>query len=170
MVRRPFIWAAIAAFFLDQTSKILVYGLIEKGDSVRVIGDVLRFGHVENPAGVFGLSFGPPLVYIVVQLLVTGLVLWFGLKANSSWLTTAFGMILGGALGNLTDRLRLGRVIDFIDVEIRPLHFRWFTFNLADAFLVVGILMVLGFELFSRIRSGRRKSAPTTDRTVQCSK
>ncbi|MEO0079824.1 MAG: signal peptidase II [candidate division WOR-3 bacterium] len=157
MLRRPFVWTAIAALFLDQVSKLLVYGLIERGESVRVVGDLLRFSHSENPHGVFGLPFGPPILYIVVQGVVAALVVRLGIRAKGSWLASAFGMILGGALGNLADRIRLGRVIDFIDFEVRAVGFRWYTFNLADAFVVIGILMMLGYELHNQVRCRRQR-------------
>ncbi|MEO0080635.1 MAG: signal peptidase II [candidate division WOR-3 bacterium] len=157
MLRRPFVWAAIAALFLDQMSKLLVYGLIERGESVRIVGDILRFSHSENPHGVFGLPFGPPVVYVVVQSLVAALVVGLGIRAKGSWLACAFGMILGGALGNLADRIRLGRVIDFIDFELRAVGFRWYTFNLADTFVVIGILMMLGHEIYSQVRHRRQR-------------
>jgi signal peptidase II len=65
-------------------------------------------------------------------------------------MATAYGLVLGGALGNLIDRIRLGYVIDFIVVELPKLGFRWYTFNLADASLVVGVIMLLGYEFFGR--------------------
>ncbi len=145
---RCFVWAAITALFLDQVTKVLVYGLVPGGEVVRLLGDVLRIWHVHNPQGVFGLSYGPRVFYLLLPLVGAVLVVWFGLRARACWPATAYGMILGGALGNVIDRMRFGYVIDFIDVGWRGWH--WHTFNLADAGVVIGVVMLLGRELFRR--------------------
>lgn len=92
-----------------------------------------------NPYGVLGLACGPYWNCILLSVLVSILILWFGLCARSGWCAAAYGLVLGGAVGNVIDRLRLGHVIDFVIVALRALHLRWYTLNLADA-CVVGIL------------------------------
>lgn len=141
------------ALFLDQLTKVLVYGLFGGGlagppGGVRILGEVLRLVYEHNRHGVFGLEYGPPVIYLVLPVVGSALVIWLGLRAINGWLATAYGLILGGALGNLIDRIRLGYVIDFIVVELPRLRFRWYTFNLADAFLVVGVIMLIGHEFF----------------------
>lgn len=152
MLRRPFVWAAIGSLFLDQVTKMLIYGLFGGGladspGSVRILGDILRFVYERNQHGVFGLVYGPRVIYLILPIAGIALVIWLGLQTLSGWLATAYGLILGGALGNLVDRIRLGYVIDFIVVELPRLRFRWYTFNLADAFLVIGVIMLIGYEL-----------------------
>ncbi len=159
ILRRPFVWAAIASLFLDQLSKMLIYGLFGGGSAdlpggVRVLGDVLRFVYERNQHGVFGLEYGPPVIYLVLPVAGSALVLWLGLRAVGSWLAIAYGLILGGAVGNLIDRIRLGYVIDFIVVELPRLRFRWYTFNLADAFLVIGVIMLVGHEFLRSRKQG----------------
>ncbi|MEO0085187.1 MAG: signal peptidase II [candidate division WOR-3 bacterium] len=158
-MKRPFVWAAIGALFLDQLTKVWVYGTVAEGESVRLIGSVLSVSNRQNPHGVFGWVYGPAVVYLVLPIAGSLLVLWFALRARSNWLSFVYGMILGGALGNVIDRIRLGHVIDFIDVEIRALKFRWFTFNLADAFLVVGVILLVAFELFRKKPGPERPAA-----------
>jgi signal peptidase II len=145
MSRRFFVWAAVLGLFADQLTKLMVYGMIEPGDSVRVIGNVLRFIHTDNPQGVFGLNYGPRFVYYILPAIGAALVIWFGLRERARWSATAYGLILAGALGNLADRVRFGgRVIDFIDFSVRGWH--WYTFNVADTLVFVGIVMLLGRE------------------------
>lgn len=160
-LKRPFVWAAIGALFLDQITKVWVYGSVPEGESVRLIGSVLSVSNRQNPHGVFGWSYGPSVVYLILPVAGSLLVLWFALRARSNWLSFVYGMILGGALGNVIDRFRLGHVIDFIDVEIRALKFRWFTFNLADAFLVVGVILLIVFEFFRKKPQPERRAEQT---------
>ncbi len=159
-LRRSFVWTAIASLFADQLTKILVYGLtggVEGGAPIRILGDILKISYTTNTRGVFGIPFGPRLMYFILPGIGTILVLIFALKTKSTWLGSAYGLILGGALGNLIDRFRLGFVIDFIDFELRPLHIRWFTFNLADAFVVIGVIMIFLYEIAGTLKSRRQK-------------
>lgn len=137
------------ALFFDQVTKITVYGLLEPGESTRIIGSLLRVLRTENDQGVFGWSYGPAWVYYLLPLMGIVLVLLFAARSTGAWPATAYGLILGGAVGNLVDRFRLGgRVIDFIDVGWRGWH--WYTFNLADTFVVTGIVMLMVREFLWR--------------------
>ncbi len=159
-LRRSFVWTAITALFLDQLTKILVYGItggLEGGAPIPLIGNLLKISYTTNPRGVFGVPFGPRFMHFLLPGLGAILVLFFGLRTKSNWLGSAYGLILGGALGNLTDRVRLGYVIDFIDFELRSIRFRWFTFNLADAFIVVGVIMILIHEIIAGVKNRQRK-------------
>jgi signal peptidase II len=161
MPRRFFVWGAVLALFLDQVTKVMVYGFIRPGESVRVIDNILRLVHTDNPQGVFGLSFGLPILYYILPSVGAVLVLWFGLRVRERWSAAAYGFILGGAVGNLADRVRLGgRVIDFIDVGWRGWH--WYTFNIADGAVVVGVIMLLAREFLWRRPAGDRTEPPTT--------
>ncbi len=148
MRRLFFIWAGVA-LLLDQTSKYLVRTLVRVGDPVRLAGDWVRIVVTSNEHGVFGLKYGHQLLYLVLPIVGSSVIIWFGLKAKDRWSASAFGLVLGGALGNLIDRLMLGgQVVDFVDMGVGRL--RWFTYNIADACLVVGIIMLLGREFLSR--------------------
>ncbi len=168
MKRSFFVWAAIAGLFLDQVTKIVVHGMyrsgaFEQASTLRVLGEVLRIGYEKNQHGVFGLIYGPMFLYFVLPLSASALVVWLGLKAQDRWSATAYGVILAGALGNVIDRARFGYVVDFLVFELRKLGFRWFTFNLADAFVVVGCIMLLGREFLWRPKQGSAE-APGPDR------
>ena len=79
----------------------------------------------------------------VVSLGVIGLIVFYhGRAGGSSYMTITLGLLLGGAIGNMLDRLRLGYVVDFIDIGIGD--FRWYTFNVADAAISLSIVMLIG--------------------------
>ncbi len=159
MPRRIFIWAAIVSLCLDQISKVLAYGMLTEHISYRLIGNLVRLSLTTNSQGLFGMSYGPPVIYFILPVLGIGLVLYFALRTRDKWLTIAYGLVLGGAVGNLVDRVRLaGRVIDFIDIGVRG--WRWYTFNLADLWVVVGVILLLFREFFGP----RAKPQSTTDR------
>jgi signal peptidase II len=119
---------------------------------------VLKLACEQNRQGVFGLHYGPQILYFVLPLSASALVIWYGFRAKDAWSATAFGMILSGALGNVIDRARFGYVIDFIVFELRRLGFEWYTFNLADAFVVVGAIMLLGKEFLWHRPAGNHQA------------
>jgi signal peptidase II len=161
MKRRFFFWAAVVGLFLDQLTKILVHGMYRSGAfdrtcTIGLVGSLLRLAYEKNQQGVFGLKYGPKFLYFVLPLSASALVAWLGLKARDWWSATAYGAIMAGALGNVIDRARFGYVIDFIVFEVRRLGFRWYTFNLADTFVVVGCIMLLAKEFLCRPKAEGR--------------
>jgi signal peptidase II len=94
----------------------------------------------------------------LVSIAVIGLIVLYHARVGRSlYLSIALGLLLGGALGNMTDRLRLGYVVDFVDMGIGD--FRWYTFNVADAAISTSIVMLIGAALIpSLIGLGERRS------------
>jgi signal peptidase II len=165
MTRRFFIWAAILGLVADRIPKLIVYGLFTSGafsdgHELRLFGNVLKVTYAMNPHGLFSLNYGPPFMYFALPLSAAALVAWYGLRAKDGWSAAAFGLILSGALGNVIDRVGLSYVIDFLLFDI-PGHpvvlfnrvsiIPWPVFNLADAFVFVGVVMLLGRELLGRV-------------------
>lgn len=111
------------------------------GESRKIIGGFVRFTYIRNPNSVFGLHFGGPVVSTILTIMAFIFVIYLFIISNHRFTLTALSFIIGGALGNLTDRLLDGEVIDFIDVGIN--RFRWPTFNVADSFVTIGIILVL---------------------------
>jgi signal peptidase II len=129
---------------LDQATKALVTGWLPLYRSVSVIPGFFNLTHVLNPGGAFGFlaDQGPvvrQLLFVVATCLAIGLILYYFHRtpAGYRWLIAAFALILGGAVGNLIDRLRFGKVVDFLDFYIGSGH--WPAFNLADSAITVGI-------------------------------
>jgi signal peptidase II len=129
---------------LDQFTKVLVLRYLPLYHSVTVIPGFFDLTHVKNPGGAFGfLSGSDPrlrsVVFLFFSFLAVGLILWFYYKtpATHPYLTGAFAMIFGGAVGNLIDRVRFGKVTDFLDFFVGNLH--WPAFNIADSAITIGI-------------------------------
>lgn len=129
---------ALAVFLLDQGTKALVEGSMRPGESITVIPGFLSITHIRNDGGAFGILGGSPLVLLIGSVVAVVIVLWMLLTGRPSRLTTlGGGLILGGAAGNLLDRLSTGEVTDFV-------HFSfWYVFNAADAAITVGVAALL---------------------------
>jgi signal peptidase II len=142
-VRWPvFVALAAAIVVVDQLTKAWVVGRLAPGESFDVAGDLLRIVHGRNTGALFGLFRDQAPIFAVVSLGVVAIIVAYEARAGRSLLVTiALGLLLGGALGNLTDRVRLGYVVDFVDAGLGGL--RWYTFNVADAAVSGAILLLL---------------------------
>jgi signal peptidase II len=141
---------------LDQFTKVLVLRYMPLYHSVTVIPGFFDLTHIQNPGGAFGFLAGsdPRLrtaVFLFFSLLAVGLILWFYIKAPAThpYLAAAFAMIFGGAVGNLIDRVRFGKVTDFLDFYVGNLH--WPAFNVADSAISIGIMIFLLHLLFKKM-------------------
>jgi signal peptidase II len=158
--------AAVAA--ADLISKAAVFSWLdgrglEFGEKYWVFGRWFALTMVMNPGvtGGVGSALGPTLLSALTFLAVVGITLYILLpKSHDRWTLLALAFILGGAIGNLFDRLVFGEVRDFIDIWPRlpwpPWLFHWPTFNLADSAIVTGVIMLLFHSLFL---SGKKKGA-----------
>ena len=126
---------AAAVFVCDVVTKYLVASHMQPGDSVQVIPGFLDITYIHNAGAAFGLLQNQTLLFLVITAAVIVLIITYGRRVARSTpiLGVAFGLQLGGALGNLLDRLLYARVIDFIDFKIWP-----FIFNVADMAIVIG--------------------------------
>ena len=130
--------AAVALVIaLDQGSKQLVVSALRRGESVDVVPG-LELTNTRNTGVAFGALEGSgTIVALLIGVALAVLVGYFAMNAGRPWLWLPAGMVLGGALGNLVDRVREGAVIDFID----PLA--WPAFNVADSAIVIGVFGLL---------------------------
>jgi signal peptidase II len=138
---------------LDQASKQWIIASFHYGERWVVVPDLLDLTHVRNPGGAFSFLAGAPaghraVFFIGTTLLAIALLIVFyrRLEPGARVSAAALGMILGGALGNLIDRMIYGEVIDFLDVHLWS-GYTWPTFNLADSFIVVGVAVLI-VEIF----------------------
>ncbi len=137
---------------LDQASKAWVLANFELGVPVQVVGDWLRIWYIQNAGALFGLFQQSAVIFGVVSLVVIGVILWIHsrMAASGGWITTlGLGLLLGGAVGNVIDRFRFGYVVDFVDIGIGS--WRFFTFNVADACIDIGILILIVVALVPAI-------------------
>jgi len=129
---------------VDQLSKHLVNAYLAPYASVTLVENFVHLSHVRNPGGAFGvLSWVHPNFFVVIAGLAIGVVFVFfwSLGRDQKLPATALSLILGGAVGNLADRVRIGSVVDFIDVHWHAL--RWPAFNVADAAITVGVFLLV---------------------------
>ena len=144
---------AVVVYTLDQLSKAAVVANLRLGESVDVVGDLVRIWHARNTGAAFSLLPGAFWLFVPVTILALVMIAYFHreFRNRGPWIHIVLGVILGGSLGNLTDRLRLGYVVDFVSVGIGDRRFP--TFNVADSAVVVGIgLLVLYLTLADRRR------------------
>ncbi|HKW26244.1 MAG TPA: signal peptidase II [Terriglobales bacterium] len=160
MRKYHFLIAALVVVF-DRLAKWIVDKNIALHESVAVVPGFFHLTHVENRGAAFGLFAESPsewkiavlVLFSLVALVVVSALLW---KNSHAMTTTGVGLalILGGALGNLWDRLVSGQVVDFLDFYVGSYH--WPAFNLADSAIVVGALLLVTEILFSKSPSEQK--------------
>lgn len=148
--RTPVLLLATAAvlYAADQVTKALVVANLAYGERVPIIGDTVQLWHLRNTGAAFSILPGALWLFIPVTIVALGMVVHFHrqFRDRSPWLHVILGFILAGALGNLTDRVRWGYVVDFVSVGIGDL--RWPAFNVADPALVGGIILLVAYLTF----------------------
>lgn len=142
------IWVVAAlTFLLDQSSKFLVSRSLKLNESLAVIKNTFHITLVHNTGAAFGIFKEQKLFFIIIAVLAVSTIAIYIRKAKKAFFLrdAALALILGGALGNLADRLRLGYVIDFLDFRI------WPVFNVADSAVTIGaIMLVICIPYFSK--------------------
>ena len=134
----------------DQLSKAWVTGNFAPSQSVDVLGSWLRFVHWTNSGILFGMLPQSGPAFAVVSAVVIGLIVLYHARAGRGVVTTiALGLLLGGALGNLIDRVHYGAVVDWIDMGIGSVRF-W-TYNIGDAAITTSILLLIVMAVFPAV-------------------
>ncbi len=138
---------AIAVVVLDQLAKSWVVGNLAQGESFQLIGDWVRIVHWRNSGILFGMLPQSAGAFAIVSVVVAGLIVGYHARAGRGLLVTiALSLLLGGALGNLVDRLHYGSVIDFVDMGIG--NWRFYTYNIADAAITTALVLLIGMAIF----------------------
>jgi signal peptidase II len=145
-----FLGSAAVVLVADQLTKAWLTSFLAPGEAVRVVGDVIRLVHGQNAGGLFGLFQGQALPFAVASIVVVSLIIGYHARSGRNrYLSVTLGLLLGGALGNLLDRLRLGYVVDFVDAGVGSA--RWYTFNVADAAISIAILLLLAASIWPAV-------------------
>lgn len=141
---------------LDQLTKWLITSSLSYYEVVKVIPGFFNLIYIHNPGGAFGIlaknqSNLQSMLFIIIAVAAMGLILYLYKNTPSEYpvLSVGFALIFGGALGNMIDRIRLGEVIDFVDLYIAHLH--WPAFNIADSAITVGMLIFGFYILFRKV-------------------
>jgi signal peptidase II len=148
---------AALVLLVDQLSKSYIRHTMQEWTTRPVIGSFLRFTYINNPGGIFGVSFGNAFPYDIVSAVAIGLLFVLVLRERRKINMISYGLLLGGSLGNLWDRIFHVRITDFIDIGIGE-TFRGLVFNLADFAIVAGLVVFLSATLL-RNRFYSRKLA-----------
>jgi signal peptidase II len=156
---------AIAALvvLVDQFSKHFVTAWLGEGQSWDVVpwlAPVFRITHVTNTGAAFGLLPGwGDFFTVIAAIVIVAIIIYYREIPDGQWLMrAALGLQLGGAIGNLVDRLRWGSVVDFVDLNFWPLH-NWPVFNLADASIVTGVTLLALLMVWEEWREWDRQRA-----------
>ena len=146
--RRLELWLPIAIIAIDQLTKALVRARLRVYESVSIIPGFMDFTHVRNTGAAFGMLDGAdfPLKTTVIAVIATAALIGVGvysanLAAHQLLARIGLALIVGGAAGNLIDRLWFGSVVDFVDVYWRTHHF-W-AFNVADSAISIGVTVMI---------------------------
>ena len=146
-MKNKFLLIALFLFTVvsDQISKLIINKSFDLNESVSLIKNFLYLRYIKNPGIAFGLSFGHPLLMLAVTSLIIIILFILFLKGkiapDNELGKIAMVMILGGAIGNLIDRIRMREVIDFIDMGLGS--YRWPVYNLADAYVTIGMFILI---------------------------
>ena len=149
MAHRNTIWfyaTAILVVIIDQLTKLIARSQLVLDRPVPIIKDVLDWRLVYNPAAAFGIGQGfAPLLILVALVAIFAIVRLRRLRNLSLGISIGLGLLLGGAIGNLIDRLAFPSrgVTDFIDLSVKMGSYQWPTFNVADIAIVAGAIIVL---------------------------
>ena len=148
-----FLLTALGVIILDQVSKFIIAASIGFYESVPVIGGFFNLVHVRNRGMAFGLMNRPDAgisLYFLIAITIIAvllIIIWsVRLKHEERGLLFGLSLILGGAVGNLIDRIRLKEVIDFLDVYLGSYH--WPAFNIADSAITIGAIWIAVYIVF----------------------
>ena len=151
---RVFASISVVVVVLDQLTKAWLVSRLDPGQSLALVGDWLRLVHGQNTGALFGLFRDSAAGFAVVSIAVIGAILWYESRAGATvYVSLTLGLLFGGALGNLADRIRLGYVVDFVDAGVGTLRF-W-TFNVADASISLAIVLLLAASVWPSLAGQR---------------
>lgn len=127
----------------DQYTKLIVQQDMLIGQSIPVIPKIFHFTYVQNTGGAFGILRGRTNLFIIISIIVILFIVYFMFKEEKKdyFVKVVCSLILGGAISNLVDRMRLGYVVDFVDFQV------WPVFNVADSAISIGMVL-LSLRLF----------------------
>lgn len=166
-------WILVISLFvvvLDQVTKAIIRATFELHESVKVLGDLFRFTFVENHGMAFGIQFGRSGFFAVFAAIASLAILIYLYKVRGEKIQArvALALILGGAVGNLIDRILFGKVVDFFDCDFFNIHLgakrilffdfpgyhmdRWPVYNIADAAVTIGMVILVIMVIFEKDR------------------
>ena len=151
---------AALIYAADQVTKALVVANLAYGERVPIIGETVQLWHLRNTGAAFSILPGAVWLFIPITIIALGMVIYFHrqFRHRGAWIHVILGAILAGSLGNLTDRVRWGYVVDFVSVGIGDL--RWPAFNVADPAVVGGIILLVIYLTFFAEEEAHSRDEP----------
>lgn len=139
----------IILVIIDQLSKYYIQSTMMLGESIPVWEDIFHITYILNSGAAFGMMANQTAFFIVLALAIVGAVIYFypTIRRESRVMKLGIGLLLGGAIGNLIDRVQIGMVVDFFDFRIWPI------FNIADIGIVCGAGIILAVSFLTRDKS-----------------
>ncbi|SEN16976.1 signal peptidase II [Lihuaxuella thermophila] len=155
--------AAVFILILDQSTKWLIVKNMSLYESIPVIDGFFHITSHRNPGAAFGILKHQQWLFITVTIFVIAIILYYlwQLKNERPWMSFSFALILGGAIGNLIDRIQTGEVVDFLDFRFGDYHFP--IFNVADSAIVVGVCILVLITLLSPSAESNEKLSEAGD-------
>ncbi len=159
--RAIYLMVTLAVLLVDQRTKQLIQSRLAPHEHVSIVDGIFDITYIRNDGAAFGILAGrdtlrKDLLFYATSTLAFAVLLYNAARApvSQTWLQLGLALVMGGAVGNLVDRVRFGSVVDFLDVHYRG--WVWPTFNVADSCICVGIA-IMGWEL---LRAPRPAAAP----------
>lgn len=142
------LWTFLILFIvvLDQVTKYLVNKYIEFGSGISIIEGFFYLVHWRNKGAAWGIFQNGRYFFMAITVVAIIVMLHLIYKSKDTFFKLSISLVMGGALGNFIDRVRIGSVIDFLDFHFWNYHFP--TFNVADSFIVVGTIMLIYYIIF----------------------
>jgi signal peptidase II len=164
--RRPrwglFAGLAAAILVADQLTKAWIVANVDPTRPTLLAGDYLRLIISHNNGALFGLFQGQAMLFALASFAVIVLIVVYHARTGSSLvMSVALGLLLGGAIGNVADRLRYGYVVDFVDAGIGSL--RWYTFNVADSAISIALVLLVLVAIRPSLAAADHPRAPGDD-------
>jgi signal peptidase II len=153
---------ALSIIFCDQVSKYAILNNIQENESISVVGKWFWLTHVHNTGGAFSLFQARNSVFILIAVAAVAALIYayHNYQRDNLYVSAALALALGGAIGNLIDRIRFGYVVDFFDIRI------WPVFNIADSAITIGILF-LAVQYLIPSRSHKKQSDVKVGKTTE---
>lgn len=149
---------------LDQISKLLAVAFLKGSESFVVINKILRFTYVENYGAAFGMLDDKRWIFMLLSVIGILAMCFFLYKfaKDDKLLAISLCFVIGGGIGNMIDRVRLGFVVDFIDFYAFPNFWMW-VFNVADSFVCVGAGLMILYLILDTVKEAKAKKAASTE-------
>ncbi len=149
----PYGWVSLIVIIFDQVSKYVVRSSIEPGQIIKLTPKLVWLTSIQNTGAAFSFSFGNPLLnrilFIIISIFAIILIVFLSVKSKNKLEIFSFALILGGAIGNLVDRIFMGSVTDFIWCDFPDVIMtRWPVFNIADSSIVIAIVLMIASTIF----------------------